>query len=309
MAKRRKVKKSFKLTICAILVFGLAVGAMITLNNLNKPAKKIEYGKVTEFDANADYGKIKDPDSSENITSGAKLKYYVFDLGKGYGIFIDCGDTEVLIDAGYKKDGSKIAKKIKPYVKEELDYVISTNTNSNRIGGLPEILKQFRVQNVIYSAKDNTKGSSDLKKAAEKTNYIKGEDKLITLGENANLSIIAPDPKAVTPSEKSLSTIFTYGETKISETGDLPEKFANHLSDELSESNVIIAANNGEFSSNKLIELITPTYYVIPTNNKLSKKMTEWAEEYARNVYTTKKNKDVVFWTNGSEISSNHDET
>lgn len=309
MTKKRRLKKSVKILIGSFLGISLITGTVVLYyNNINKPPKpKIQYGAVKDIDANSDYGIIKDPNQNENITAGKKVKYYVLGADEGYSILIDCGKTEVLIDAGGKKAGKAIVKKIDPYVENELDYVISTNTMPNRAGGLPEVLKNYTVKTVIYSQEDKSKESLALKEAAKKSIYEKGNDKLLSLGENASLSIIAPDQKAKTAKEKSLSTVFTYGQIKISETGDLPEKYANHLSDEFEKSSVLVAANNGEYTSNKLLEVIKPTYYVIPTNKKISSKTKKLAEDNVRSIYTTKGNKDIVFTTDGSQIKCNKD--
>ena len=307
--KKRRLKKSVKITALLILVISISgVFGFNYYKSITKPKPKLEYGKVNDERANDEYGKIKASNEIDNTDVGNAFKYIIFDLGKGYSMFIDCGETEVLIDAGFKKDGKTIAKKIKPYIKGNLEYVISTNTKPNRIGGLATVLKKYRVSKVIVSEQDNSAGFKDLKKAAEKSIMQKGTDKLLNIGTNANLSIIKHSDDAATSEEKSLATVFRYGSIKISELGDLPENYAKHFSDEASESNIIIAGKNGNMEYNKIIKIITPEYYVIPTDKKITAKETKWAENYTSKIYSTHANKDIIFTMDGKSVKSNQEE-
>lgn len=74
---------------------------------------------------------------SEAEIAGAGLSIHFLELGNksnGDSIFIKCGDTEVLIDAGSEASSAPVIKSyINKYVTGKLDYVISTHADSDHI--------------------------------------------------------------------------------------------------------------------------------------------------------------------------------
>ena len=84
-------------------------------------------------------------------SAGNTMKIHFIDVGQGDSIFIDCGDTEALIDAGNNAYGDTVVDYIKPYVDGDLEYVVATHTDADHIGGLDDVLSAYQVDRIIDS--------------------------------------------------------------------------------------------------------------------------------------------------------------
>lgn len=75
-----------------------------------------------------------------------KLQVHFIDVGQGDAILIDLGTTEVLIDAGEKSPG--VTDYLENYVDDDLELMVATHPHTDHIGGLIEVLDEFKVDNI-----------------------------------------------------------------------------------------------------------------------------------------------------------------
>lgn len=111
-----------------------------------------------------------------NINSQKFLEIVFFDIGQGDAIFIQTSQKhQILIDGG---PDSTILEKLTremPYYDRTIDLIILTHSEHDHIAGLIEVLKSYKVENVLWtavahSAKENQKWRDLIEK--EKTNII-----------------------------------------------------------------------------------------------------------------------------------------
>lgn len=91
--------------------------------------------------------------SSVSLVSLPKLKVHFVDVGQGDAICIDFGTTEVLIDGGEKSSG--VVEYIKHYVDGDLEVIVATHPHSDHIGGLINVLENFKVQEIWLNGDNN----------------------------------------------------------------------------------------------------------------------------------------------------------
>lgn len=78
-----------------------------------------------------------------------QLQVHFIDVGQGDSILIHAGGTAVLIDAGPRAAGETVVNYLRSQGIAELDLVIATHPHEDHIGGLLEVLKQFKVGEVM----------------------------------------------------------------------------------------------------------------------------------------------------------------
>jgi competence protein ComEC len=92
-----------------------------------------------------------------------KLKIHFIDVGQADSILIQCGNENMLIDAGNNDDGDKVVEYIKNQSISKLDYVVGTHPHEDHIGGLDMIIESFDIGKVYMpKASSNTKTYKDV---------------------------------------------------------------------------------------------------------------------------------------------------
>jgi type I restriction enzyme M protein len=94
------------------------------------------------------------------------VSIHVFDVGEGLAVLIDDGETEVVIDGGYKQYGVPFSAYIKPYVDGDIEYVIATHSHADLVGGLAQIYADYQVDHTIYVDTGTSKQYLDFENAA-----------------------------------------------------------------------------------------------------------------------------------------------
>lgn len=95
------------------------------------------------------------PDTSTASTK--ELKVHFIDVGQGDAILIQSPNGKnMLVDGGSKSAGSKVISFLKEKGVKQLDYVVATHPDADHIGGLIEVLNNFKVANFIDSGFPHT---------------------------------------------------------------------------------------------------------------------------------------------------------
>ena len=146
-----------------------------------------------------------------NTPSGS-LNVYFIDVGQGDSILIDLGTTEILIDGGERSPG--VVQFIKQYVQGDLEVVIATHPHADHIGGLIDVLSNFKVDQVWYNGESSTtKTYSDFMAAAIADNaqmHIWKRCDKITAGA-LTLNVLNPFDLSDTTNNNSIVTELDYG--------------------------------------------------------------------------------------------------
>ena len=95
------------------------------------------------------------------------IQIHFFDVGQADSILLISDNHAMLIDAGNNQDGNLVVNNIKNLGIEKLDYVVGTHAHSDHIGGLDNVIKNFKIGK-IYMPKiqTNTKTFEEILDAA-----------------------------------------------------------------------------------------------------------------------------------------------
>lgn len=204
----------------------------------------------------------------------AKTEVVFLNVGQGDAILISQGKNQILIDGG--RSGKELLGRIGRYVPfwdRKIEVVIATHPDADHIGGLPGLLRAYRVDRVLTTGAESPTEISQLfaestKRAtgSESTTLFRGAT--LALPQGGMLSIeypLAPIPadSIIDTNEGSIVARFVYGETSFLLTGDLPrEEFA--LPEEVPVTVLKVAHHGSKYSSSgAFLDRIKPKEAII----------------------------------------------
>ena len=166
-----------------------------------------------------------------HIRSNA-LSVVFFDVGQGDSILISQGSEQVLIDGG--RDGNVLLDKLGKYIPfwdREIELVIESHPDSDHVGGLVDIFKAYKIDNVMKTkmqTDSQTFKTLDSAIKNSKTNIIEAKSgEKITFGNGANADVIFPfgsivDVNNSDTNAASVVVRLNTGASTFLFTGDLP---------------------------------------------------------------------------------------
>ncbi len=256
---------------------------------------------------------------------GKILEVTVIDVGQGDSILIETpSGKKVLIDGGEEYAGKKI---VVPFLRRKgvnrLDMVILTHPHSDHVGGLPEVLKAFKVESVLDAGIPHT--SSYYKNFLKLIEENKIKYKVARIGDildfqdGVKSSIYAPSEPLLegTNSDLNNNSIvmrLTYGEFSILLTGDMEREGEERLLKRgvYLKSNILKAGHHGSntSSSRDFLARVKPKVAVISVgvDNKFGhpgRKTLERLKQAKIQVLRTDKDGAIVIRTNGKKYTIN----
>jgi competence protein ComEC len=88
--------------------------------------------------------------------NSGQLKVYFIDVGQGDSELVTCDNFTMLIDAGDPDAGQRVVSELKNLGITDIDILLATHPHADHIGGMQDILKNFRVHEVIDTAMPHT---------------------------------------------------------------------------------------------------------------------------------------------------------
>lgn len=257
MKKKDKVIVKKLLAIVLILIIGSVVG----FENLDD---FLDDGVVqdTVSDNQNDYTQKKD----YYIASDDELKVYFFDVGQADSIFVMSSGECMLIDAGNNADGKLIVKQLENMNIDTIDYVVGTHPHEDHIGGLDDVINNFKIKNVLMPKKTTTtKTYEDVLKAIKNANLKIKTPKVgdIFYVGMAKCEVMGIENDAENLNENSIIIELTYGDKKFLFTGDA--EVANEKLRSWDDIDVLKVAHHGSrtSSSEEFLEQVKPEYAII----------------------------------------------
>ena len=206
-------------------------------------------------------------------------------IGQGDAIFIEApSGSQILIDGGPNKSVLRELSKVMPFYDRSIDVVLATHADQDHIGGLPDVLQNYKVDIFMETGVPSESSSyKELEKIVEEKSQgvplgnFKGEPlkkifvrrgMVVDLGNGAMLQILFPDrdPAGMETNTSSIIARLVYGENEFLFTGDSPKSIENYL---ISlgglESDVLKAGHHGSKTSTSpdFVTAVSPEYVVI----------------------------------------------
>lgn len=125
MAGKRGINKKPIYTVAVLVVVIIAAIAALASSSSNEP----------------------EPINS-NVTESNFQAHYI-DVGQGDCSLVVCDGQTLLIDAGENGHETDVINYLRSLGIEKLDYIIATHPHSDHIGGLPEVIEEFGMDNII----------------------------------------------------------------------------------------------------------------------------------------------------------------
>lgn len=200
------------------------------------------------------------------IASDDELKVYFFDVGQADSIFVMSSGECMLIDAGNNADGKLIVKQLENMNIDTIDYVVGTHPHEDHIGGLDDVINNFKIKNVLMPKKTTTtKTYEDVLKAIKNANLKIKTPKVgdIFYVGMAKCEVMGIENDAENLNENSIIIELTYGKKKFLFTGDA--EVANEKLRSWDDIDVLKVAHHGSrtSSSEEFLEQVKPEYVII----------------------------------------------
>ena len=247
------------------------------------------------------------------------LKVSFLDIGQGDAMFIEAPNgNQVLIDGGSNKAVLKELGKVMPFYDRTIDAVIATHPDKDHIGGLVEVLKNYRADFVMEPGVSSDTGVyQELEKTIADKNLpriLARRGMLLNLGEGARLNILFPNRNTEGWETNTASIVakLVYGNNSFLLTGDSPiviEKYLSMIDGRNLKSDVLKTGHHGSrtSTSESFAGLVSPQYTVISAgkNNQYGhphKEVLDILDKIKSVILKTYENGTVTFSSDGEEI-------
>ncbi len=297
MIKRKNTKLAFPLVLLAIVLF------VVSLLVISSPqlAEKTSGTVLNNGDI-----------SSSQAQEENALTVHFIDVGQGDCILAVCEGKTMLIDAGDNGTEQTVINYIHNLGISYLDYIVVTHQHSDHIGGMPEILREFKAGTIIMPrlSKELTPTSStysaflkELQSSSVKKLYAK-VGAIYNLGE-AVLTVIAPiNSDAEDLNNMSVVIRLDYVETSFLLAGDASAEEESDILDSGADidCDILKVGHHGssKSSTKDFLAAVTPEVAVIMCGkdnsyNHPNQKTLERLSAYTSRIYRTDICSDIVF--------------
>jgi len=137
---------------------------------------------------------------------GDELRVSFLNVGQGDAILIQKGSRQILIDGGPSPQAITLElSRQMPFWDRTIDLVVLTHPHQDHLAGLVEVMRRYRVKQVLYPSLDYTSTSYDEwvrligERGVESTFARAGQR--IDLGDGIFIEVLNPRPELVTGSE------------------------------------------------------------------------------------------------------------
>ena len=312
--RRKRNRRFFRKILIVILLLAVAlIGTfLIDRKTFDKLTNNIliEINKITSK-IEKQIGKYK-KEKYDSIEINDDLAVFFLDVGQADSILIKSNDEYMLIDAGNNNDGEKLVKYFDYLGIKEFKYVVGTHAHEDHIGGMDDIIDEFKIQN-FYMPSDSTTTQTflDVLNALEKKNIKFQTPEVGTrlqLG-NADIDVLSVKSKQEDLNDTSIVLKLTYKKISFLFTGDATQNVEKEILHKDLKSTVLKVGHHGSkySSSANFLKLVDPSYAVIScgVNNEYyhpHKVVLDKLEKINTKVYRTDIDGTIVAITDGENI-------
>lgn len=247
------------------------------------------------------------------------LKVAFLDVGQGDSILIESpAGNQILIDGGPNgKVLESIGREI-PFYDRTIDVVITTHPDKDHIGGIPGILRNYKVGEYFDNgAIVETATDKELKNEVEKLGIkyeLARSGEILDIGGGAYLRILSPDtdPKGSDTNKYSVVAKLYFGDTSVLLTGDAPSEIGNSLARTYGrelQSQILKVAHHGSRNSlsEAFLSAVSPEYSIISAGKDNSYghphiEILNFLNKINSKIAGTFQNGNIVFESDGSVL-------
>jgi competence protein ComEC len=247
------------------------------------------------------------------------LQVSFLNIGQGDAALIESptGNT-FLIDGGPDKSILNALGRVLPFYDKTINAVLATHPDSDHVGGIPEVMKNYFVGEFVYTGATSSSGVfKELENEVSEKNIkinIARAGEIFDLGGGAFLKILYPDktPQGTDTNEYSIVAELYYGDSTFMFTGDAPTDVLNGLAEKDGKelkSDVLKVAHHG--SKNSLspafLSAVDPEYSIISAgkNNKYgfpNKEILDYLNGIKSQILATFDLGDIIFTSDGQTL-------
>ena len=252
--------------------------------------------------------------NSENtIDNSNELLVYFIDVGQADAIYIKDGSSNMMIDAGNNADGKLLVKYLQSLNVDEFKYVVGTHAHEDHIGGMDDIINNFKIGNFYMpEAISTSKTFEDVLDALDKNKVIFQTPKIgdkFTL-ENTNFEVLSIGTDTSDLNDTSLVLKMNYNNTCVLFMGDASSNIEENLLNKDINCQVLKVGHHGSrySSSEDFIKKVNPAYGIIMVgkDNKYghpTKKTLDILNKYNVNIYRTDEEGTILMHLKGNDIT------
>lgn len=296
----KKISKLTKIVV-GIIIITIMLFKNTDLNEFNKMVASMKNEVIEENDVES------------NLTVS------FIDVGQADSILIRNGNYNMLIDAGNNEDGEKLVNYFKSLKIEEFLYVVATHPHEDHIGGMDDIINNFKIDNYYMPNKlSTTKTFMDVLDALLNKNLkytVPNKGDVLKLGD-ANINVIYSGDETNDINDSSIVLKITHGKNSFLLTGDATYNVEKQILNDDIKSDVLKVAHHGSNYSSKedFLNSVDAKYAVISVGrnniyNHPSNSTLEKLNKRNMIVYRTDENGTITFTSNGENLSVNTYET
>ncbi len=257
---------------------------------------------------------ITSPEANLMLSSTQKVFVHFIDVGQADSIYISLpNDQDILIDAGNRADGSTVVSYLRNQKVDDIELLIATHPHEDHIGGVPDVLNMFEVENIIdsgYPANTAAFNTYFTAVQAEGAKYAQAGYQSFTYG-STTLKILTGHEYCDDVNNYSVVCRLDTGDIEFLFMGDAENPVESNLYGDLS-AEVLKVGHHGSSSSTtkSFLDLVKPKAAIIsvgsgndyghPSNKVLSRLQSAGAK-----IYRTDEQGTIIVTTDGSTYSIN----
>ena len=248
-----------------------------------------------------------------NADNNNEILVYFIDVGQADAIYIKDGSSNMMIDAGNNADGKLLVKYLQSLNVDEFKYVVGTHAHEDHIGGMDDIINNFKIDNFYMpEAISTSKTFEDVLDALDKNKVIFQTPKIgdkFTL-ENTNFEVLSIGTDTSDLNDTSLVLKMNYNNTCVLFMGDASSNIEENLLNKDINCQVLKVGHHGSrySSSDDFIKKVNPAYGIIMVgkDNKYghpTKKTLDILNKYNVTIHRTDEEGTILMHLKGNDIT------
>lgn len=261
--------------------------------------------------------------TDNSVISHSPLSIHFIDVGQGDCILIKTQHASALVDAGERGRGEEVVQYLRNQNIEQLDYVFITHPDSDHIGGMPEVLENFKVSKFIMPAikKEHMPTTKIFEKLLNtiRDRNIPAETAVLhevfSLGD-ASLTVLGPISQTSKMNNMSIVLRVVLGENSFLLTGDAEAEEETEIlkSGFMLKADVLKAGHHGSNSSSggDFLKAVNPKTVIVSCgrDNSYGHPSPESLQRFSQigaEVFRTDRHGSIIVASDGENISMEYE--